>query len=225
MRLISNRVHAQGWGLTSGHQTAVFRSGETCPEAGSKRALPSNKPRALPPENGFPLNNVRVRGQADPYTKHTEREGAPLRNGPTVWPTGSLARPDHLEAGDQPGRKSRRTMGSEPRGGQPYQRALDDDQPGVPATDDFGGLGEGGALCQDRVKHGRSCRTFSTIQHHCSSDCDLAPVKPVPNCPSQAQRTLGWGNLAQAPQALRHDTTTTTTMPGSCCESVPPRWG
>jgi hypothetical protein len=44
----------------------VFRSGETCPEAGSKRALPSDKPGALPPENGFPLNNVRVRGQADP---------------------------------------------------------------------------------------------------------------------------------------------------------------
>ena len=35
---------------------------ETCPEAGSKRALalPSDKPGALASENGFPLNDVRV---------------------------------------------------------------------------------------------------------------------------------------------------------------------
>ena len=79
MRLISNRVHAQGWGLTSGHQTAVFRSGETCPEAESKHALPSDKPGALPPENRFPFNNVRVRGQADPYTQH-KRDGASPQN-------------------------------------------------------------------------------------------------------------------------------------------------
>jgi hypothetical protein len=45
---------------------------------------------------------------------------------------GSLATPDHLEAGDRPGRKSRRTPRSRPGGGQPYQSALDDDQPGVP---------------------------------------------------------------------------------------------
>ena len=59
------------------HQTAVFQSGETFPEAGSKRALPSEKPGALPPENGFSLNNVRVRGQANPYTQR-KRDGAPL---------------------------------------------------------------------------------------------------------------------------------------------------
>jgi hypothetical protein len=44
------------------------RGGETCPEAGSKRALPSDKSAALSPEHGFPLNNVRVRGHTDPYT-------------------------------------------------------------------------------------------------------------------------------------------------------------
>jgi hypothetical protein len=46
--------------------------------------------------------------------------------------------------------------------------------------------------------------------------------------------TLGWGNLVQAPQALRHDDTTTrhgddadttTTMSDPCSESVPPRGG
>jgi hypothetical protein len=51
---------------THRHQTVVFRSGETCPEAGSKSALPSDKPGALPIENGFPLNSVRVQGQSDP---------------------------------------------------------------------------------------------------------------------------------------------------------------
>jgi hypothetical protein len=35
-----------------------------------KRALPSDKSGALPPENGFPLHNVRVRGQADSSGKH-----------------------------------------------------------------------------------------------------------------------------------------------------------
>jgi hypothetical protein len=43
---------------THRHQTAVFRSEETCPEAGSKRALPSDKPGALP-EYGLSLNNER----------------------------------------------------------------------------------------------------------------------------------------------------------------------
>jgi len=39
-----------------------------------------------PGQNGFPSNNknVRVRGQADPYTQH-KRDGAPLRNGTTFW--------------------------------------------------------------------------------------------------------------------------------------------
>jgi hypothetical protein len=49
------------------------------------RALPSDKPGALPPENGFPLKSVRVRGQTGPHTQH-KRDGAPLRNGTTVWP-------------------------------------------------------------------------------------------------------------------------------------------
>jgi hypothetical protein len=53
------------------HQTAVFRSGETCPEAGSKRALPSNNPGALPPENGFPLNNVREYEVKLTHTRNT----------------------------------------------------------------------------------------------------------------------------------------------------------
>ena len=88
---------------THRHQTAVFRSGEACPEAGSKRAMPPNKPGALPPENGFPLNNVRVRGQTDPHTQH-KQDGAPMQNGTTAWP---CAKPDPLEAGDRSGRKSR----------------------------------------------------------------------------------------------------------------------
>ena len=55
-----------------------------------------------PGQNGFPSNNmnVRVRGQADPYTQH-KRDGAPLRNGTTVWSwVAKLATPDPLEAGD-----------------------------------------------------------------------------------------------------------------------------
>jgi hypothetical protein len=69
------------WGGTSPaehthrHQTAVFRSGETCPEAGSKRALPSEK--LPPPQNRLPVNNVR--GPTGPYTQH-KRDGVPLRN-------------------------------------------------------------------------------------------------------------------------------------------------
>jgi hypothetical protein len=91
---------------------------------------------SLPLENGFPLNNVRVRGQTDPYTQH-KRDGAPLRNGTTAWP---WATPDPLEAGDRSVRKSRRTLRSRLGGGQPYLRALDDRfQPAVPPADDFGG--------------------------------------------------------------------------------------
>ena len=55
---------------TPRHKTVVFRSGETCPEAGSKRALPSDKSGALPPETGRPLNNMRARGQVGPSTQH-----------------------------------------------------------------------------------------------------------------------------------------------------------
>ena len=77
----------------------------------------------------------------------------------------------------------------------------------------WGPLGEGGALCHGRVKHGRSCRTSSAFQHHspggCPGDCDLQL-----HC-RLAQRD-SWGNLV-------HDTT--TTMPGPCSEksSAPPR--
>ena len=41
------------------------------------RALPSDTPGALPPENGFPLNTVRVRGHTDPFTPR-KRNGVPL---------------------------------------------------------------------------------------------------------------------------------------------------
>jgi len=43
----------------------------------------------------------------------------------------------------------------------------------------------------------------------------------VKNYSSSALRwAVGWGNLVQAPQALRHYTT--TTRPGPCSESLPP---
>ena len=80
---------------THRHQTDVFRSGETCPEAVSKRALPSDRPRALPPENGFPLKNVRVRGQANPYTQR-KRDGAPLRTLRDGLIMGAWLHPDPL---------------------------------------------------------------------------------------------------------------------------------
>jgi hypothetical protein len=38
---------------THRHQTAGFRSGETCPEAGSKRTLPSDKPGPFPLRTGL----------------------------------------------------------------------------------------------------------------------------------------------------------------------------
>jgi hypothetical protein len=144
----------------------VFRSGETCPEAGSNRALPSDKPWALPPENVFSLNYVRVRGQADPYTQH-KRNGVPLWALDEGCGQGSLATPDPLEAEDRPGRKSRRTLRYRPGGGQPYLRALDDRfQPGVPPPTTLGApWGRGCPLPPQ--KHGRSCtRTSSTLQHH-----------------------------------------------------------
>ena len=46
---------------TPRHLTAVFRRGETCPEAGSKRAIHSDKAGALPLATGFPLETVQVR--------------------------------------------------------------------------------------------------------------------------------------------------------------------
>jgi len=61
-----NRVHPPGAGPhqalhTPRHLTAVFRRGETCPEAGSKRVIHSDKAGALPLATGFPLETVRVR--------------------------------------------------------------------------------------------------------------------------------------------------------------------
>jgi hypothetical protein len=43
---------------THRHQTAVFRSGETCPEAGIKRALPSDI-LGPSPQGPLPVNHVR----------------------------------------------------------------------------------------------------------------------------------------------------------------------
>jgi len=108
----------------------TFISQEPCPEAGRKRALPSDNPGALSHENGFPLNNVRVRGQTDPYTQR-KRHGAPLRIRDDGL-VGAWLQLDPLEAGDRPGRKSRRTLRSRPGGAVP------------PHTDDFGGpMGKG----------------------------------------------------------------------------------
>jgi hypothetical protein len=140
---------------THRHQTAVFRSGETCPEADSKSALSSNKPGALPPENGFPLNNVRVRGQT-PYTQR-KHDGAPLWTRDDGLVMGAWLQPGPLEAGDRPGRKSRQTLRSRPGGGKQCLRALVNRfQPGVLPTDDFGGPFGKGVPFATAV--GRSCQ-------------------------------------------------------------------
>ena len=106
---------------THRHQPAVFRGGVSCPEAGSKRALPSNKSGALPPETGLPVNNVRVRGQTGPSTQH-KRDGVPPRK---EMKTVAMGHTGTLEAEDRPGRKSRITKDTEKTsgGGQPYLRA------------------------------------------------------------------------------------------------------
>jgi hypothetical protein len=189
---------------------------------GFGRALPSDKPGALPPENGFPLNNVRLRGQTDPYTQQ-KRDGAPLRNETTVW--SCLATPDPLEAGDRPGRKSRRTLRSRPGRGQPYLRALDNRfQPGVP-TDDFGGpLGKGvPSATAELIKtvHVEPPRPSSiTHPETCSSDCDLQLHCSL----VQMDSLLGqFGTGATGTTTRRHDTT--TTMPDPYSERVPPRGG
>ena len=86
-----NRVHPPGAGPhqalhTPRHLTAVFRRGETCPEAGSKRVIHSDKAGALPLATGFPLETVQVRGrtQADPYTQR-KCDGAPRRRVGKGW--------------------------------------------------------------------------------------------------------------------------------------------
>ena len=85
-----NRVHPSGAGPhqashTPRHLTAVFRRGETCPEAGSKRVIHSDKAGALPLATGFPLETVQVRGQTDPYTQR-KCDGAPRRRVGKGWP-------------------------------------------------------------------------------------------------------------------------------------------
>ena len=54
------------------------------------------------------MNNVRVRGQAGPYTQH-KRDGVLPRNETKAVAMG-LVTPDSLEVEDRPGRKSRRTL-------------------------------------------------------------------------------------------------------------------
>jgi hypothetical protein len=100
---------------------------------------------------------------------------------------------------------------SRPGGGQPYLHALDNRfQPGVPPPTTLGApWGRGCPLPPQ--KHGRSCRTSSTLQHHSpggSSDCDLqlhcrlAHVDPW----------LGqFGTGATGATTRRHDTATTPT--------------
>jgi hypothetical protein len=89
--------------------------------------------------DGKATNNVRVRlyevkltpTRNTSVTVHPAERDDGLVSMATLYP---------LEAGDRPGRKSRRTLQSRPGGGQPYLRALGNRfQPGVPPTDDFGG--------------------------------------------------------------------------------------
>jgi len=84
-----NRVYPPGAGPhqalhTPRHLTAVSRRGETCPEAGSKRVIYSDKAGALPLATGFPLETVQVRGQTDPYTQR-KCDGAPRRRVVKGW--------------------------------------------------------------------------------------------------------------------------------------------
>ena len=102
------------------------------------------------------------------------------------------------------------------------------------------------ALCHGRVKHGRPCRTFSTLQQHsptfstlqqhsprgCTSDCDLLQLHCRP-----AQMDSWLGQLCVFITAVpitklaiwyrrhrRYDTTTMMSGPLShpCSESVAP---
>jgi hypothetical protein len=137
--------------------------------------------------------------------------------------------PDPLEAGNRPGRKSRRTLRSRPGGGQPY----------LPPPTTLGAPWGSGCPLPPK-KHVRSCRTSSTLQHHspvtsdfrkrrppgrCSSDCDLqlqcrlAQVEPLAGAI--------WHRRHRRYDSARHgdDDDTTTTMPDPCSESVPPRGG
>ena len=117
---------------THRHQTAVFRSGETCPEAGSKCDLPSDI--LGPSPQGPAPSEQRESTRSDPSTQH-KRDGVPPRNETTAVATGLLGHSGPSGSGDRPGRKSRRTL-RRPR----EEHALDDRcQQGTPPTDDFGG--------------------------------------------------------------------------------------
>jgi hypothetical protein len=78
-------------------------------------------------------------------------------------------------------------------------------------------------LCHDRVNHGRSCRTSSTLQHHSpggSSDCDLQLHCRL----AQVDSWLGQFCTGVAgAMTRRHDIA--TTKPDPCSESVQPRRG
>ncbi len=68
-------------------------------------------------------------------------------------------------------------------------------QASLPPTTLGGPLGEGGALCHGRVKHGLSCRTSSTLQHQ-------EAARATVTC----SYIVGWHRWALSlGQALRHD--------------------
>jgi len=102
-----------GWEVTSPaehthrHHTALFRSGQTCPEAGIKRALPSDI-LGPSPQGPAPCEQRESMRPAGPYTQH-KRDGVPPRN-ETKAVAMDLVTPDPLEVEDWPGRKSRRTL-------------------------------------------------------------------------------------------------------------------
>jgi hypothetical protein len=139
-----------------------------------------------------------------------------------------LATPDPLEAGDWPGRKSRRTLRSRPGGGQPYLRAPGHQVPASPPHRRLLGplgVGEGDVLCHGRVNHGRSFTTSSTLQHHSpgdSSDCDLQLHCRLAQVDSRLLAgATQFGTGATGATTRRHDTA--TTKPDPCHESVPPK--
>jgi hypothetical protein len=141
-----------------------------------------SSPEAVLP--GFPLNHVRARGQTDTSTHHKRDRVPPRKETKTV--ATALVTPDPPpEAEDRPGRKSRRTLRYRPGGGQQYLRALDDRcrrrihvnarQASPPPMTLGAPWGRGCPMPPQ--KHGRSCRTSSTLLHHspggCSGDCEL----------------------------------------------------
>ena len=146
---------------TPRHLTAVFRRGETCPEAGSKRVIHSDKAGALPLATGFPLETVQVRGQADPYAQR-KCDGAPRRRVGKGWswelghtrPTGCRGQARAESTADT--EAEAREMASLPG------RWMTPSQATPPRSRGPAGKGcprQGGV-------HGRSCSAFSTLQIH-----------------------------------------------------------